>query len=65
MLVVIDIVGRDLENFDYTMDKKAIQNSANKKVYFSIDYYSLDSMQSPTNKLKMTAGGPHYLMFML
>jgi hypothetical protein len=35
-----------------------------KLIFFSIEYFSLDDIQTETNNLQMAAGGNHYLMFM-
>ena len=64
MLSVISIIGKDLDNIDYTQDKIDIQAALDKQLYFNIEQFSLESMQSPINTLQMAAGGTHYLMFM-
>ncbi len=64
MLVVISIIGKDLDNIDYTKDRIDIEAVLEKQINFNIDYFSLRSMQSSNNELQMTAGGSHYLMFM-
>jgi hypothetical protein len=35
-----------------------------KLIFFSIEYFYLDDIQTETNNLQMAAGGNHYLMFM-
>jgi hypothetical protein len=51
MLVVISIIGKDLDNIDYTKDQIDIEAVLEKQIHFNIDYFSLRSMQSSNNEL--------------
>ena len=45
-LAIISIIGKGLDNIDYTLDKVSIELLLEKLIFFSLDYYSLEDIQT-------------------